>query len=240
MRLSQPIHRLKRRARLLSRSDALPLHVALDRIAREEGFPSWSLLAARHAEWRAGSRLLSRLDPGDLLLIAGRPGQGKTRLGIRLAVDAVRAGRHAVIFTLEYHRDQVLDCIRSMGEDPRRLGDRLSIDDADEIDADHIVARSDTAAPGTLILIDYLQLLDQRRDSASLSDQVTTLRTLARQRDLILVFLSQVHRSFAASGRSMPRLSDLKLPNPVDLGAFTRSCFVHQGRMTFGTVRHRA
>ena len=47
MKLSAPIYQLKRRAKLLSRTDTIPLHQALDRIAQEEGFTAWSLLASR-------------------------------------------------------------------------------------------------------------------------------------------------------------------------------------------------
>jgi len=46
MNLSVPIYRLKREARLLAREQHLPLHAALDRLARREGFAAWSLLAA--------------------------------------------------------------------------------------------------------------------------------------------------------------------------------------------------
>ena len=47
MNLSAPIHQLKRKARLMSRAERIPLHAALDRIAVEEGYRSWSLLAAK-------------------------------------------------------------------------------------------------------------------------------------------------------------------------------------------------
>ena len=47
MKLSAPVYRLKRNARLLSRQKKIPLIQALDEIARQEGCESWSLLAAR-------------------------------------------------------------------------------------------------------------------------------------------------------------------------------------------------
>ena len=48
MKLSAPIHVLKRKAKLLAREAETPLNQALDRVAKEEGFSSWGLLAARH------------------------------------------------------------------------------------------------------------------------------------------------------------------------------------------------
>ena len=47
MKLSAPIHVLKRKAKLRARDEGTPLNQALDRVAQEEGFKSWSLLTAR-------------------------------------------------------------------------------------------------------------------------------------------------------------------------------------------------
>lgn len=82
MKLSAPIFLLKRNARLLSRQEKIPLHDALDRTARSEGSESWSLLAAKAAMDGPAGKLFSQLQPGDLVLIAARPSQSKTSLGI--------------------------------------------------------------------------------------------------------------------------------------------------------------
>lgn len=50
MSLSAPIYKLKRKAKLLSREADITLTQALDRVAIDEGFQSWSLLAKRHSE----------------------------------------------------------------------------------------------------------------------------------------------------------------------------------------------
>ena len=93
MKLSAPVYRLKRRARLLSRQESIPHHAALDRIAVGEGFGNWSLLAARMAAASPARTLLRHLRPGDLLLVGARPGHGKTLFGLELAVEAMKAGR---------------------------------------------------------------------------------------------------------------------------------------------------
>ena len=49
MKLSAPIYRLKRKAKLISQHKNIQLHQALDGVAVEEGFSAWSLLAARFA-----------------------------------------------------------------------------------------------------------------------------------------------------------------------------------------------
>src|SRR6186713_2397905 len=104
MKLSAPIYQLKRRAKLLARTDTIPLHQALDRIAQEEGFTTWSLLSSQHEP--SASSMLSQLADGDLLLIAARPGHGKTLLGLQLLLDAVSQARRATFFTLEYTHQQ--------------------------------------------------------------------------------------------------------------------------------------
>ena len=53
MKLSAPLYHLKRKAKLLSRAENIPLHEALDRVARQEGFGGWSLLAAKVTASRA-------------------------------------------------------------------------------------------------------------------------------------------------------------------------------------------
>lgn len=56
MRLSGPIFLLRRRAKTLARNQAIRLHVALDRIAADEGFNGWSHLMSCHAHALAKSQ----------------------------------------------------------------------------------------------------------------------------------------------------------------------------------------
>jgi replicative DNA helicase len=240
MELSQPIHRLKRRARLLSRREGIPLHAALDRVAREEGFSAWSMLVARSVAPSSGRVKLSQLSDGDLLLLAGRPGQGKTLLSLDLAVQAVKGGRTAVFFTLESSHAEVLRYVAAIGADPVSFGARVRIDTSDDISADHIISQLQSAARGTLVIVDYLQLLDQKRENPPLTQQVRALRAFARERGLVFVFLSQIHRGFDGGEKDVPGLADVRLPNPLDLMLFTKACFVHADKTTFGSLGGRA
>jgi replicative DNA helicase len=239
MEPSQPIHRLKRRARLLSRREGIPLHAALDRVAREEGFPAWSLLAARSVSPAPRRTELSQLSDGDLLLLAGRPRQGKTLLSLDLAVEAVNAGRAAVFFTLESSRADVRRYVEAIGADPVRFEAGVRVDTSDDISADHIIRQLQSAARGTLVIVDYLQLLDQKRENPTLARQVEALRDFARERGLVFVFLSQVHRSFDGGEKELPSLADVRLPNPLDLMLFTKACFVHGDKLSFGALGGR-
>ncbi|SMH57201.1 DNA helicase [Mesorhizobium australicum] len=231
MKLTASIPHLKRKAKLAARSAGLPLHAALDGVAREEGFASWSLLAARHTCSISARELHVRLRPGDLVLVGARPGQGKTLLSLELAVEAAKAGHRSVFFTLEYTMRDVLDRLRAIGVEPSGLEGRFEVDLSDAISADHVMKALAEAPRGALAVIDYLQLLDQRRDNPDLATQVRRLKAFAADRGVILVFISQIDRAYDAGKKSVPDWSDVRLPNPLDLALFDRAVFLNGGEI---------
>ncbi|WP_395449624.1 DNA helicase [Aminobacter sp. UC22_36] len=236
MKLSAPIPMLKRKARLLARTKKVPLHQALDDVAADEGFAGWSLLAARAGAVSPAGRLFARLVPGDMVLLGARPGQGKTLMGLELAVEAMKAGHRGSFFTLEYTEKDVLDRFRAIGAERQQFGALFELDSSDAINAGHIARRMATAPRGTLVVVDYLQLLDQKRDSPELMEQVRALRSLARDKGLIIVMISQIDRSYDPSAKAMPDLGDVRLPNPLDLKLFDKACFLNQGEVRFQAV----
>lgn len=228
MKLSAPIYQLKRRAKLMARTDTIPLHQALDRIARDEGFTAWSLLASQHEA--SVPSMLSQLTEGDLLLIAARPGHGKTLLGLQLLLDAVREGRKATFFTLEYTQEQSLNRIHALPEG-EVLGEKIEIVTSDEISADYIIRHLAGVPRGTVAVIDYLQILDQQRSKPALAEQMQALKSFARQTGAVLAFISQIDRAFEAEGKALPDLGDIRLPNRMDLWLFDKACFLHNGEV---------
>lgn len=237
MKLSAPIHVLKREAKSFARREAIPLHAALDRIAAREGFARWSLLTAKATSPGLDAETVyAALAPGDLLLIGARPGHGKTMLGLGIAVEAMKAGRRAVFFTLEYADGEVSERLRRIGVDPARFGPLFEVDCSDAIGDRHIVGRLADAPRGTLAVIDYLQLLDQNRDKPALSAQVEALRVFARERGVTIVFISQIDRRYDPASKPCPDLRDVRLPNPVDLALFDKACFLHGNTMRFAAA----
>lgn len=233
MKLSAPIYQLKRRAKLMARDREIPLHEALDRIARDEGFAAWSLLSARVAASAPANDMLSRLSYGDLLLLGARPGQGKTLLGIRLLLDAIRDGRKGIFFTLEYTEEETRERIRSLEGEASNLGDALEVVTSDEICADFITRHLAEASRGTVAVIDYLQLLDQQRNKPELSAQIVALQKFARQTGVILAFTSQIDRSYDPRTKPLPDVRDIRLPNKIDVGLFSKACFLQGDKMQF-------
>ncbi|WP_426236302.1 DNA helicase [Pararhizobium sp. DWP1-1-3] len=236
MRLSAPIYQLKRRAKFLARDEKIALHAALDRIARDEGFAGWSLLAAQVSGTSDERDILSRLTDGDTVLLGARPGHGKTLLGLKLLLDAIRDGRGSVFFTLEYTEQETRERIRSLEGETPGLGDVVEIVTDDEICAGYIIHHLAGAACGTVAVIDYLQILDQRRNKPALSEQLDALQAFARKAGIILAFLSQIDRSFDPQNKPLPDLRDIRLPNRVDMSLFSKACFLHQGKAQFQTL----
>ena len=233
MKLSAPLYHLKRQAKLLSRAENIPLHEALDRIARHEGFAGWSLLAAKLTAAAPAEKLFARLSPGDLVLVGARPGQGKTLMSLELAVQAMKSGGRAVFFTLEYTVQDMLDRFRAIGVARETFSNLFEFDSSDEINSDYIVKRLADAPRGTLVVVDYLQLLDQKRANPELTVQVRALQSFARDRGLIFVFILQIDRAYDPAKKPCPDLQDVRLPNPLDLSVFTKTCFLNDGEIRF-------
>ncbi|RZN30891.1 DNA helicase [Bradyrhizobium sp. Leo121] len=236
MKLSAPIYHLKRKAKRLSREEGIPLHVALNRIALQEGYRDWSLLAAKLSASRPAGKLLARLKPGDLVLVGARPGQGKTLMSLELAIEAMKSGNRAVFFTLEYTERDVLDRFQAIGAEYARFDGLFELDCSDAISADYITRVLATAARGTLVVVDYLQLLDQKREHPGLAEQVRVLKSFARERGLIIVFISQIDRSYDPAKKTCPDIGDVRLPNPLDLRLFNKTCFLNKGEVQFRAV----
>lgn len=233
MRLSAPIFRLKRQAKLLSRKENIPLSMALDRLAKVEGFSSWSLLAARMSSEQPVRKLFAELEAGDMVLLGARPGHGKTLMGLALIVEAMKQGRKAFFFSLEYTQNDVLDRFRSIGADPASFKGKFEFDDFDGINADYMIDRLRGVARGTVVVVDYLQLLDQKRENPELGVQIAALKSFAETEGIILILISQIDRSFELSGKLVPEITDVRLPNPLDLGLFDKSCFLNDGEIRF-------
>lgn len=231
MRLSAPIFRLKRRAKILAREKAIPLNEALKTIAAEEGFSSWSLLAFKVTAASPSRDLLAALSPGDMVLLGARPGHGKTALGLALLSETIKSGRHGAFFTLEYNDPDILNRLGVSGMEAAISEGRFTFDTSDQIRADHIIECMESVPRGTVVVVDYLQLLDQKRDNPDLMTQVRRLRGFATERGLIIVCISQIDRSFESSEKAIPSLEDVRLPNPLDLTLFDKTCFLHDGEI---------
>ncbi|GHB20336.1 replicative DNA helicase [Pseudovibrio japonicus] len=236
MRLSSPIYKLKRQAKLAARDSGIPLHAALDQLAQKEGYKSWSHLSSATSPSGHARNLLKQLQPGDLVLIAARPGQGKTLFGLELALQANQSGWQSHFFTLEYTPADVLNRITQLGRKPEEISSSFNLDCSDEICASYVLDQLHHTQQKALVVIDYLQLLDQKRKNPELTEQLSELKDFTRNTGHIILMISQVHRNFDLAAKPLPDLSDIRLPNSVDLTTFTKTCFLHKGEIEFRAV----
>jgi hypothetical protein len=236
MRLSAPIYRLKRQAKLLSRETGVPLNEALNSVAKDEGFQSWSLLAARYAADSPAQQILSELAPGDLVLFGARQGHGKTLMALEVIVETIKSGGKGAFYTLDYNEADVLHCLQSIHADVSSLGNAFTLDTSDEINADYVIEKLSDAPRGTVVAIDYLQILDQRRDNPEINVQIGALNSFAQRAGLIIILISQIDRKYELSANNLPTMADVRTPNPLDLSLFSKSCFLHDGDVKFEAV----
>jgi replicative DNA helicase len=234
MKLSRPISNLKRIAKRVAREYGEPLHAALDKIAAEEGFTGWSLLASKWAAASTAAKLYATLHGGELILVGARPRQGKTMLCLALAAEAMRAGNRGVVFTLDCTEKTIRTCMR----DVDAVADQslMEIDCSDEICASYIDAKLERALPGTIVIVDFLQALDQKRTRPPLQEQIKQLKACARRCRLTVLLISQIDRSYDPRSKPFPDSADVRLPNPIDLGLFDKTWFMHRGEVNLHTI----
>ncbi|ABC29769.1 Replicative DNA helicase [Hahella chejuensis KCTC 2396] len=234
MKLTAPVHVLKGKAKALKRSQSLTMTEALDQIARAEGFSSWSLLQPKVKAFtpKTTEELLDYLHPGDLLLIGARPGLGKTTMALQLLLQAIKQGRQCFFFSLEYSKKALIEKLTALDQQFELNQPLLALDISDEISADYIINQTkERVTEGSLIAVDYLQLLDQNRNKPPLQQQIEDLKSYARAKKCILVFISQIDRRFDEGERAIPTIKDVRLPNPLDMNLFNKSVFVKSGQI---------
>lgn len=230
MSLSASIPVLKSQARRLKRLESLPLSEALNRVAQREGYASWSLLVTRAAA-RKDAELFSLLDPGELLLLGARPGHGKTLCALKVLVSAMRQGLPCWFFSLENDAPKLDTRFEALHERSSAFSKTFFFSHSDDICARYIIERTrGIVAERSVMAIDYLQLLDQRRESPELQEQVKDLRAFARRTGCIIIFISQIHHSFDGKAQPLPAADDVRLLNPLDLRLFDKALFLHEGR----------
>jgi hypothetical protein len=237
MVLSASIPALKSKARKLHRAEHLPLCEALDQIAAQEGYASWSLLIAKQAA-RPGlgspqsksADLLGRLDPGDLVLLGARPGHGKTLYAVQLLIHALRRGQRGWFFALQNDAPDIDAMFELFSEARARFQARFVFEHSDEICARSIIETLVAAPKRALAVIDHLQLLDQRRKAPELEQQVRDLRAFAKRTGCILLFISQLRSAFDQSTGRLPSTNDIRLLDALDLSLFDKFLFLREGR----------
>jgi len=195
--------------------------------------------------------MLSGFQRSDLVILGARPSVGKTSLALDIIRSvAVNHKQPVGIFSLEMSKEQVIDrIISSQANVPLwnlRTG-KLKEDDAfsciqgalDELSKAPIYI-DDTPSPTmnqmksmarrlqsefglSLLVVDYLQLIQPRTGSDNIVSQITEisrgLKGLARELNIPVIALSQLSRAGEQRENKRPRLSDLRDSGSIEQDA---------------------
>lgn len=190
-------------------------------------------------------RMTSGLRPGQLIIIAARPGEGKTTLAGNIAEHvAVRLGQPVLFFSLEMTASELTDrFISSLSGIPlatilsgngvdqafqaaiNRLSDApLQIDDTGALHIQQIRARALRAKRRdglALVVVDYLQLV--RAKAERRHEEVATisrsLKALAKELNVPVIALSQLNRANESRTDKRPTLADLRESGQIEQDA---------------------
>lgn len=175
------------------------------------------------------------LHPGDLTVLAARPGMGKTSLAIQMAMHV----NASVVFSLEMPSKQLVlrDLCSVAGVDQtkvrngflsatdwadltkaceRRQGANVWIDDWGHTTIQHIRMRTKKAqsmGEVKLVIVDHIGLVRGSRNpstQAQVSEYSRDLKALAKELNVSVVALSQLNRNVESREDKHPVLSDLR------------------------------
>ena len=188
------------------------------------------------------------LNPSDLILIAARPGMGKTSFATNIAANVGKKypNKTICIFSLEMSKEQIaariLQSEARISSDQMRTGtindkqwmdigqavDVLSqveiyIDDTASISVGAMKAKLRRMKNLGLVVIDYLQLMSTgRRDGnrvLEISEITRNLKIMAKELNVPVIALSQLSRGPEQRVDKRPMLSDLRDSGSIEQDA---------------------
>lgn len=192
---------------------------------------------------------LAGMQDSNLLILASRPGQGKTSMALNIAANvAIREGLPVGIFSLEMSKEELVDrlLVAQSDVDAWRLkSGRLEDDDFDRLQeamgilADAPIFIDDTPASNimdirtkarrlqaehglSLLIVDYLQLIHGRNLEnrvQEVSEISQSLKNLARELKIPVLACSQLSRAVEQRGTRRPQLADLRESGAIEQDA---------------------
>lgn len=192
--------------------------------------------------------VISGLNRSDLLILAARPGMGKTSFALNIAANVCRrsADKDVVIFSLEMSKEQL--ATRMLSAESLVSSDHLIKGNIDEKDWEKLALGADRMAEMNLylddtagitvvqmkaklrrlknvglVIIDYLQLMNSGKRSDNrvneISDITRQLKLMAKELNVPVITLSQLSRSVESRPDKRPLLSDLRESGSIEQDA---------------------
>ena len=191
--------------------------------------------------------LLGGMHNSDLIIVAARPGIGKSSLALNIAENvAIKAKKKVVFFSLEMSNDQLVDRIISsqalvenyklrtgelQDDDWRRIAEATKLladcpiyfDDSSNITVSQMKAKLRRLKDVGLVIVDYLQLMSSGRRIENrvqeVSEMTRALKIMAKELNVPLIVLSQLARKTEDRKDGRPQLSDLRESGSIEQDA---------------------
>ena len=219
---------------------------AYDRLGKISGPDKEKYVGARTGFTLLDS-ITSGLNKSDLIIIAARPGMGKTSFAMNIATNvAGRAEKEVVTFNLEMSKEQIATRIlstealvesntlrngRISGDDWVKLATSagylstlpLFIDDTASMTVQQMKAKLRRTKNLGLVIIDYLQLMESTSRSDNrvtvISEITRQLKVMAKELNVPVILLSQLSRAVESRTDKRPMLSDLRESGSIEQDA---------------------
>ncbi len=192
-------------------------------------------------------RQISGLKPANLVVVAARPGMGKSSLALGMAINAALDNKSVAIFSLEMSKEELVQRILStvakvdskklqtgqLGDLWPRVVDAagkmyrapIFIDDSPVVTVTDIRAKCRRLKRKhglSLVVVDYLQLMqasNRENRQQEISEITRNLKNLARELEVPIIAASQLNRSLETREDKRPRLSDLRESGAIEQDA---------------------
>lgn len=220
---------------------------AYDRLGKLSGDDKEKYIGARTGFTNLDT-LISGLNKSDLIIVAARPGMGKTSFAMNIAVNVAKrsSGKEVAVFSLEMSREQLASRILStearIDSHLLRSGDipaddwikiatsagyistlPIYIDDTGGITVQQMKAKLRRTKNLGLVVIDYLQLMESTSKSENraviVSEITRQIKMMAKEFDVPIILLSQLSRNTEQRTDKRPQLSDLRDSGAIEQDA---------------------
>ena len=187
------------------------------------------------------------LNKSDLIILAARPGMGKTSFALNIATNvARRSEKEVAVFSLEMSKEQLAtrmlstealvdshklrsghlsddDWVRLASSADVLCGLPLYLDDTPGTNVPQIKAKLRRMKNIGLVVIDYLQLMESTIKSENQALRVAeitrNLKILAKEIDVPVILLSQLNRGVEGRPDKRPLMSDLRDSGAIEQDA---------------------
>lgn len=187
------------------------------------------------------------LNKSDLIILAARPGMGKTSFALNIATNVARhSNKEVAVFSLEMSKEQLATRMLSTealvdsnklrsgflsDDDWVRLASSADVlcnmpiflDDTAGTTVQQIKAKLRRVKSLGLVVIDYLQLLGSTIKSENqvlrISEITRNLKIMAKEMDVPVILLSQLNRGVESRPDKRPLLSDLRESGSIEQDA---------------------